>query len=99
MLKPYELFGLQIFEPVPHAFFWSLFFNAVVYSLISVNILGSYRERNFAEMFVDSNKYASLHENAYVWKGEAYVRDIRNVLTRFLGEKRTERALNLFYMK
>ena len=99
MLKPYELFGLQIFEPVPHAFFWSLFFNGIVYLLISVNFLGSYRERNFAEMFVDSSKYASLHENAYVWKGEAYVRDIRKVLTRFLGENRTERALNLFYMK
>ena len=99
LLKPYELFGLQMFEPVPHAFFWSLFFNVIVYILISVNIVGNYRERNFAEMFVDNSKYASLHENAYVWKGEAYVKDIRKVLTRFLGEKRTERALNLFFMK
>ncbi|MDT8416768.1 MAG: ATP-binding protein [Lutibacter sp.] len=99
ILKPYELFGLQIFEPVTHAFFWSLLFNAFIYSLVSVSKLGSYRERNFAEMFVDSTKYASLQEGAYVWKGEAYVRDIKNVLTRFLGERRTERALNLFYMK
>ena len=99
LLKPYELFGLQTFEPVPHSFFWSLFFNVIVYSLISVSSAGKYRERNFAEMFVDNSKYASLHENAYVWKGEAYVKDIRKVLTRFLGEKRTERALNLFYMK
>lgn len=99
LLKPYELFGLQIFEPVPHSFFWSLFFNVIVYSLISVGTAGNYRERNFAEMFVDNNKYASLHENAYVWKGEAYVKDIRKVLTRFLGEKRTERALKLFFMK
>ncbi len=98
-LKPYELFGLQIFEPVPHAFFWSLFFNSSIYIVVSVNKLGSYRERNFAEMFVDSYKYASLHENAYVWKGEAYVRDLRKILTRFLGEKMTERALNLFFMK
>ncbi|MHB1147625.1 MAG: sodium:solute symporter family transporter, partial [Lutibacter sp.] len=99
ILKPYELFGLQIFEPVTHAFFWSLLFNAIIYSLVSVNKLGSYRERNFAEMFVDSTKYAALQEGAYVWKGEAYVRDIRKVLARFLGENRTERALNLFYMK
>lgn len=98
-LKPYELFGLQIFEPVPQAFFWSIFFNLMVYVLVSVNKIGSYRERNFAEMFVDSNKYASLNEDAYVWKGEAYVSDIRKVLTRFLGEQRTERALNLFYLK
>ncbi|MBE0423453.1 MAG: sodium:proline symporter [Lutibacter sp.] len=99
VLKPYELFGLQLFEPVTHAFFWSLFFNVIVYSLVSVSKLGSYRERNFAEMFVDSSKYASLQEGAYVWKGEAYVRDIKNILTRFLGERRTERALNLFYVK
>jgi signal transduction histidine kinase len=99
ILKPYELFGLQLFEPVTHAFFWSLLFNAFIYSLVSVSKLGSYRERNFAEMFVDSTKYAALQEGAYVWKGEAYVRDIRKVLTRFLGESRTERALNLFYMK
>lgn len=99
ILKPYGLFGLQLFEPVTHAFFWSLLFNVIIYSLVSVNKLGSYRERNFAEMFVDSTKYAALQEGAYVWKGEAYVRDIRKVLTRFLGENRTERALNLFYMK
>jgi Na+/proline symporter/nitrogen-specific signal transduction histidine kinase len=99
MLKPFQLFGIQFLEPVPHAFFWSLFFNLLTYVLISVNMVGNYRERNFAEMFVDSTKYASLHEDAYVWKGEAYVRDIRNVLVRFLGEQRTERALNLFNMK
>jgi len=98
-LKPHELFGLQIFEPVPHAFFWSLFFNVFVYVFYSVSIIGNYRERNFAEMFVDSTKYASLHEDAYVWKGEAYVKDIRKVLTRFLGEQRTGRALNLFNIK
>mgnify|MGYP000927902734 FL=1 len=98
-LKPYELFGLQLFVPVPHAFFWSLFFNIIVYAIYSVSVVGNYRERNFAEMFVDSTKYAALHEDAYVWKGEAYVKDLRKVLTRFLGENRTERALNLFYMK
>lgn len=98
-LKPYQMFGLTLFEPVPQAFFWSLFFNLITYVLISVNKIGSYRERNFAEMFVDSHKYVSLHEDAYVWKGEAYVSDIRKVLTRFLGEQRTQRALNLFYMK
>ncbi|PIX05921.1 MAG: sodium:proline symporter [Flavobacteriales bacterium CG_4_8_14_3_um_filter_35_10] len=99
VLKPYQLFGLQILDPVTHAFFWSLFFNIITYAIVSVNIIGNYRERNFAEMFVDSTKYAMLHEDAYVWKGEAYVRDIRKVLSRFLGERRTDRAMNLFFMK
>ena len=99
ILKPHALFGLEIFDPVESAFFWSLFFNSLVYTLVSVNIVSSYRERNFAEMFVDSSKYAALHEDAYVWKGEAYVSDIKKVLTRFLGEDKTERALGLFYLK
>ncbi|MCF6212503.1 MAG: ATP-binding protein [Flavobacteriaceae bacterium] len=99
MLKPYHLFGLQLFDPVTHAFFWSMFVNIVVYAVVSVNILSNYRERNFAEMFVDSTKYATLHEDAYVWKGEAYVKDIKKILTRFLGRKRTDRALNIFFMK
>ncbi|MCF6182321.1 ATP-binding protein [Lutibacter sp.] len=98
-LKPYELFGLSIFEPVPQAFFWSLFLNILVYVFVSVYNIGTYRERNFAEMFVDNSKYASLHEDAYVWKGEAYVKDLKNILNRFLGINRTERALNLFFMK
>ena len=98
-LKPYQLFGLEFLEPVPHAFFWSLFLNGATYVVYSVIVVGNYRERNFAEMFVDSSKYELLQEDAYVWKGEAYVKDIRKVLTRFLGEQRTERALNLFYLK
>lgn len=98
-LKPQQLFGLIVLEPVPHAFFWSLLFNTATYVFISVLIVGNYRERNFAEMFVDNSKYAALHEDAYVWKGEAYVSDIRKILIRFIGEKRTERALNLFFMK
>ncbi|MHA7060044.1 ATP-binding protein [Aquimarina sp. M1] len=98
LLKPYELLGVDFMTPVTHAFFWSLFFNTLVYLSVSLSKKGNYRERNYAEMFVN-NSYNSLQENAYVWKGEAYVSDIRNLLTKFLGANRTERALNLFYKK
>ena len=98
-LKPYELFGLSIFEPVPQAFFWSLFLNILVCVFVSVYNIGTYRERNFDEMFVDYSKYVSLHEDAYVWKGKTYVKDLKNILNRFLGIDRTERAFNLFFMK
>lgn len=99
LLRPYQLFGLEFLEPVPQAFFWSLFFNIACYGIISVRIAGSYRERNFAEMFVDHTKYAALHEDAYVWKGEAFVKDLKSILNRFLGVDRTNRAFNLFYIK
>ena len=60
---------------------------------------GNYRERNYAEMFVDINKYITNHENAFIWKGTAYRNDIEKVLIRFLGEERTKRAMNIFNVK
>jgi Na+-translocating ferredoxin:NAD+ oxidoreductase RnfC subunit len=59
-----------------------------------VSFKGNYRERNYAEMYVDIDKYIMNHENAFVWKGTAYVSDIEKVLKRFLGEERTKRALS-----
>ena len=99
LLKPFELFGLDYLDPVPHALFWSILFNFLVFLSVSVSFKGNYRERNYAEMFVDIDKYITMHENAFVWKGTAYISDIRKVLSRFLGEERTKRALNLFSLK
>lgn len=99
ILQPFQLFGLDYLEPIPHALFWSLLFNSLFYLFVSVSFKGNYRERNYAEMFVDIDKYINNHENAFVWKGTAYVSDIQKVLKRFLGEERTNRALSIFKMK
>lgn len=99
LLKPFQLFGLEYLEPVPHALFWSMLLNTLAYFAISVSFKGNYRERNYAEMYVDIDKYSSKHENAFVWKGTAYTRDIEKVLLRFLGVERTKRALTIFNIK
>ncbi|NRT13314.1 ATP-binding protein [Flavobacterium sp. 14A] len=99
MFKPFAIFGLDYLEPIPHAFFWSMLLNVMSYLAISVSFKGNYRERNYAEMFVDIDKYITNHENAFVWKGIAYVSDIQKVLKRFLGEARTARALAFFNAK
>ncbi|MFT7351672.1 MAG: Na+/proline symporter/signal transduction histidine kinase [Flavobacterium sp.] len=99
LLKPFQLFGLDYLDPVPHALFWSLLFNSLTYFAVSVSFKGNYRERNYAEMFVDINKYITMHENAFVWKGTAYRSDIEKVLIRFLGMDRTKRAMNIFNLK
>lgn len=98
-LKPYALFGIDFLSPPAHAFFWSIFFNLLSYLVFSIISKGNYRERNYAEMFVDTNNFSVLQDNALVWKGEAYVADIKNVLIRFLGEKKATRALKLFFTK
>ena len=99
LLKPFQLFGLDYLEPIPHAVFWSMLINILSYSAVSVSFKGNYRERNYAEMFVDIDKYITNHENAFVWKGTAYISDIQKVLQRFLGEDRTKRALTIFNLK
>lgn len=99
ILKPHALFGIDFLSPPAHAFFWSLLVNLFCYMTFSVIKKGNYRERNYAEMFVDSKNYTDLQDGALVWKGEAYVADIKKVLVKFLGETRTERALNLFFRK
>ncbi len=99
LLKPFQLFGLDYLQPVPHALFWSLLFNFITYFAVSVSFKGNYRERNYAEMFVDISKYITNHENAFIWKGTAYRNDIEKVLVRFLGEERTKRAMNIFNVK
>ena len=98
-LKPYALFGIDFLSPPAHAFFWSMTFNIMSYLVFSLTSKGNYRERNYAEMFVDSNNFTTLQDSALVWKGEAYVADIKNVLIRFLGEKRATRALTIFFTK
>ena len=99
VLKPYALFGIDFLSPPAHAFFWSMSLNVACYLVFSLSSKGNYRERNYAEMFVDSRNFSSLQDSALVWKGEAYVSDIKNVLNKFLGEERAQRALSLFFMK
>ncbi|NMH28987.1 ATP-binding protein [Flavobacterium silvaticum] len=98
-LRPFHLFGMPVLEPIPHALFWSLFFNLVGFAVVSVSYKGDYRERNYAEMFVNIDSHIVNHENSFVWRGTAYISDIEKVLVRFLGEERTARALRIFRMK
>ncbi|MEM1002071.1 MAG: histidine kinase dimerization/phospho-acceptor domain-containing protein, partial [Bacteroidota bacterium] len=99
MLKPHALFGIDFLSPPTHAFFWSISINAIIYVWLSLSVKGDYRERNYAEMYVDSSNYNQLQDGALVWKGEAYVTEIKRVLSKFLGTERTDRALSLFFRK
>ena len=98
-LKPSQLFGVDYLTPENNAFLWSLSLNTLCFVGFSVSYKGNYRERNYAEMFVNYENYENLQEGAFVWKGEAYVADIRRLLYRFLGKQKTERALKIFNRK
>lgn len=98
-LKPYELFGINFLNPETHSFFWSILLNLGTFCFISLYSQANYRERNYAEIFVNSMSYKNLHDQAFVWRGEAYVSDIENLLHCFLGKAKTARALRIFNTK
>ncbi len=95
----FSFFNISYLDSIPQVFFWSILVNVSLFAIISVSQKGNYRERNFAEIYIDVDKYIQNHENAFIWRGKAYVSDIRNILVKFLGEKKTEQALRIFNLK
>lgn len=91
-LRPYALFGLTVLDHVPHAMFWSLLFNTGLYLSVSLCTRQSVIERSQAVAFVDVFKYAGSVGRS-TWRGTAKVTDLRHLLRRFLGWRRTEQAL------
>lgn len=97
--KILEVFRISYLETIPQVFFWSLLANSFIFAVVSVSSKGNYRERNYAEIYVDIDKYIQNHEDAYIWRGKANVSDIRKILVRFLGDKKTKQALKIFNLK
>lgn len=99
LLKPFELFGLQGMDYISHAMFWSMFLNVGLYIGVSLLTKQTSQERNQAEVFVDIFKYSTVFESSIVWKGTAYIPDIKSLLVNFLGEKKAEVAMKAYKRK
>ena len=99
MYNWFSFFNIPYLGSISEIYFWSILVNLSLFVIISVSQKGDYRERNFAEIYIDVDKYIQNHENAFIWRGKAYVSDIRNILVKFLGEKKTEQALRIFNLK
>ena len=96
LLKPHEFFGLTSISPITSGFFWSMFFNSGLYLLVSICSKRSSKEINQAEVFVDIFQYSTVFESSIVWKGTAKLQDIKSLISKFLGPKRTEVAFKRF---
>lgn len=95
----FNFFRIPYLSPIANTFFWSILVNTAVFAIISANIIGNYRERNYAEIYADIDDYIRNHENAYIWRGTANISDIEKILVKFLGEKKTQQALKIFNLK
>ena len=98
-LKPQQFLGLSSLDPISHALFWSLFFNLLCYVSISYLSQASVEEQTQAEIFVNIHKYSDWEESGMLWTGTAYTADLTKTVVIFLGEGRTQQALEEFSQK
>ncbi len=94
LLRPNALFGLEGFDPISHAAFWSLFFNLGSYFFVSLYSRQSALEVAQADLFVDIHKYRGGGSEYEVMRRRAPLEDIRLLLNRFLGAVRANKLLD-----
>jgi len=86
-LRPEAMFGLEGWDPLTHAAFWSLSANIFVLTLGSLLTSPSALERIQATAFVDVFRRRGLPQGNFV-RGSATANDLFFVAERVLGEKR-----------
>ena len=92
-LRPEQLFGLSVLDPLTHALFWSLLANAGLYVAVSLARAPSGQEASQALLFVDVFTRAPQSAPVF-WRGRARLADLRVLAGRFLGERRAQRLLD-----
>jgi signal transduction histidine kinase len=97
-LRPFSLLGVTGMDAITHAAFWSLFVNLLLFFIVSLYSKRNAQEIFQAEIFVDIFKHAGGSENT-VWKGTAYLPDLRSLLQNFLGASRSEKLLNNYAVR
>jgi signal transduction histidine kinase/Na+/proline symporter len=95
-LKPYALLGMQGLDPLVHGLFWSLLVNMGLYILISLRDTLRSREAYYAEVFVNIDHHTEATGPSNVWRGTAYVPDLRALLINFIEPERVERSMGQF---
>jgi len=93
MLKPQALFGVDL-PPLTHGVLWSLTVNVAVYVLVSLARRPEPIERHQANVFVRAD-LAPIPANR-LWRSTVSLGELRDTVSRYLGEERTLRALKGF---
>ncbi|MGQ9724636.1 MAG: histidine kinase dimerization/phospho-acceptor domain-containing protein, partial [Tepidimonas sp.] len=93
-LRPESLLGLQGFDPLTHALFWSLLVNVGLYVGVSLVRRPGAAETSQALLFVDVFQRIGGQERPVFWRGRASLPALQTVLTRVLGAERARELLD-----
>jgi Na+/proline symporter len=91
--RPQALLGYEKMSSITHGLFFSLFTNLFFYIGISLFEKQSSKEHNQAIVFVDIFKLSQNVDNSIIWKGQAYLPDLKALLNNFLGHAQTQQML------
>ncbi|MCG7995667.1 MAG: sensor histidine kinase [Candidatus Thiodiazotropha taylori] len=95
-LRPYQLLGLDLFDPITHAVFWSMLVNVGLLVGVSLFANQSAIERIQATLFVDVFSQGSLTNDSRIWESTSSVAEIREILARFIGVEQATKAFAEF---
>lgn len=87
-LRPYAFLGMDTLQPIAHGTFWSLFANTLFFIVFSLRKPPDTLEITQADLFVDIYKYQNRPSEFDVMRREAKMKDLVNLLNRFLGQPR-----------
>ena len=94
-LKPYALFGLEGFDPISHACFWSMTVNIGLFVGFSILTNQDVDEFTQADLHVHIEKYVENLEPEML-KREASVQSLKKTLTHYLGKEKSNEVLKNF---
>ncbi|WP_305782002.1 sensor histidine kinase [Candidatus Thiodiazotropha endoloripes] len=95
-LRPYQLLGLDLFDPITHAVFWSMLVNVGLLVGVSLFANQSAIERIQATLFVDVFRQGSQTRDSRIWESTSSVSEIREILARFIGVEQAAKAFQEF---
>jgi signal transduction histidine kinase/Na+/proline symporter len=93
LLRPYQLFGLNMFDPITHSVFWSMLVNAGLLVGISLLDRQNTMDRIQASLFVDVYRHSG---DTHLWKGKAMITELKDLVARFIGPHQSERAFSSY---
>ncbi len=92
LLRPRELFGLSGLDVYTHGVFWSMLVNIGGLVLGSLLVQQGPVERIQASRFVDVFSPDRSSAEPLIWRGSVDIVELRQLVARFLGSQRTDRA-------
>lgn len=98
-LKPNSLFGIDNMDAITHAVFWSLLLNIITFVTVSLFTKKNTQEKYQAEIFVDIFKHSKNIDNNLLWRGTAYLPDLKSLLENFIGKNRAEKILTKYAIR